>query len=387
LTLTEKRVKVSPWGKENGGNTMTQREKLAKAKMSLIELAEYLKNVSEACRVMGVSRQHFYDIKKAYAEGGMPALQEKSRRKPNLKNRVTPEIEDAVVRTAEEYPAYGQLRAANELRKSGVLISPCGVRSIWLRHGLETFKKRLMRLEERAAKEGIVYTEAQLVALEQAKREKETDPEEIETHHPGYLISQDTLYVGYLKGVGRIYQQTVIDTYSSVAFAKVYDNKTPVTAADTLNDQVLPFFEEHDIFALRVLTDRGTEYCGRDDRHPYQIFLGLNEIDHSRTKAKHPQTNGICERFHQTCINEFYKITFRKKIYRDLETLQADLDAFLKHYNNERTHQGKRCQGRTPMQTFLDARELAYEKRLADGAAAENGPPNCPSEAVASAAG
>jgi transposase InsO family protein len=366
---------------------MTQREKLAKAKMSLIELAEYLRNVSEACRVMGVSRQHFYDIKKAYADGGMPALQEKSRRKPNFKNRVAPEIEDAVVRTAEEYPAYGQLRASNELRKSGVLISPCGVRSVWLRHGLETFKKRLIRLEERAAHEGIVYTEAQLVALEQAKREKESDPDEIETQHPGYLISQDTLYVGYLKGVGRIYQQTVIDTYSSVAFAKVYDTKTPVTAADTLNDQVLPFFEEHDIPVLRVLTDRGTEYCGRDDRHPYQIFLGLNEIEHSRSRAKRPQTNGICERFHQTCINEFYKITFRKKIYRELETLQADLDAFLEHYNNERTHQGKRCQGRTPMQTFLDGRELAYEKRLADGDAAENGPQNCSSEAVAPAAG
>ena len=268
---------------------MTQREKLARAKMSLMELAEYLKNVSEACRVMGVSRQHFYDIKKAYADGGMPALQEKSRRKPNFKNRVAPEIEAEVVRTAEEYPAYGQLRAANELRKGGVLISPCGVRSIWLRHDLETFKKRLIRLEEKAAQEGIVYTEAQLVALEQAKKEKETDPEEIETHHPGYLIAQDTLYVGYLKGVGRIYQQTVIDTYSSVAFAKVYDTKTPVTAADTLNDQVLPFFEEHDIEVLRVLTDRGTEYCGRDDRHAYQIFLGLNEIDHTRTKTKHPK--------------------------------------------------------------------------------------------------
>lgn len=150
---------------------------------------------------------------------------------------------------------------------------------------------------------------------------------------------------------------------------------------------MLPFFEEHDLEVLRVLTDRGTKYCGREDRHPYQIFLGLNEIDHTRTKAKHPQTNGICERFHETCINEFYQITFRKKIYRDLETLQADLHAFLAHYNNERTHQGKRCQRRTPLQTFLDARELAWEKRLADGATAENGPKICSSEAAAPAAG
>ncbi len=135
---------------------MTQREKLARAKMSLLELAEYLQNVSEACRVMGVSRQHFHAIKKAGAEGGMAALQEKSRRQPNLKNRVAPEIEAAVVSMAEEHSAYGQLRAANELRKSGVLISPCGVRSVWLRHGLETFKKRLNRLEEKAARGGIV---------------------------------------------------------------------------------------------------------------------------------------------------------------------------------------------------------------------------------------
>jgi hypothetical protein len=180
--------------------------KAVRSKMSLLELAEYLRNVSEACRVMGVSRQHFYDLKRAYDEGGMEALQERSRRQPNLRNRVAPEIEAAVVRIAEEYPAYGQVRAANELRKQGVLVSPGGIRCIWVRHGLETFKKRLARLEAKAAQEGIVYTEAQLAALESAKREKESSPDEIETHHPGYLLAQDTMYVGYLKGVGRIYQ-------------------------------------------------------------------------------------------------------------------------------------------------------------------------------------
>ncbi len=166
------------------------------------------------------------------------------------------------------------------MRKSGVLISGGGVRSIWLRHGAETFKKRLALLEEKAAQEGIVYTEAQLVALEAAKKERESHPDEIETEHPGYLLSQDTFYVGYLKGVGRIYQQTVVDTHSSVTFGKVYSAKVPVTAADVLNDRVLPFFEQQGAPVLRVLTDRGTEYCGAADKHPYELFLQVNKQCH-----------------------------------------------------------------------------------------------------------
>ena len=346
---------------------MTTQEKLINRKLSILELAEYLKNVSQACKINGVSRQHFYDIKKAYEEHGLEGLKEKTRRKPCLKNRVSPEIEEAVVKKTYDYPAYGQVRISNELRKEGILVSSGGVRSIWQRHNLETFKKRLRALEEKAAKEGIVYTEAQLQALETAKRERENDPDEIETQHPGYLISQDTFYVGYLKGVGRIYQQTVVDTYSSVAFAKIYTSKVPVTAADTLNDRVIPFFEEQNIPILRVLTDRGTEFCGAPDKHPYQLYLQLNEIDHSKTKVKSPQSNGICERFHQTVLNEFYRVAFRKKIYSDIETLQMDLDEYMVEYNTERTHQGKRCNGRTPMETFIDGKRLFTEKNLEQG--------------------
>lgn len=344
---------------------MTTQEKLIRNKMSLLELAEYLKNVSEACRVMGVSRQHFYDIKTAYEDGGAEALREKSRRKPNIKNRTAPEVEEAICELALEQPAYGQLRVSNELRKKGILISPAGVRSVWSRHDLETFKKRLKCLENKAAKEGIVYTESQLAALERAKRERETEPDSIETHHPGYLGAQDTFYVGYLKGVGRIYQQTVLDTYSSVAFAKLYTSKVPVTAADALNDQVVPFFEKEQVPLLRMLTDRGTEYCGRLDTHPYELFLQLNDIEHTKTKARHPQTNGICERFHKTVLNEFYRVEFRRKIFHNLDELQQDLNVWLWSYNNERTHQGKRCQGRTPMQTFIDGKEVVKEKMLA----------------------
>jgi transposase len=343
---------------------MTTQTKLIRKKQSIIELADFLKNISEACRINGCSRQHFYDIKKAYEENGLEGLREKSRRKPCIKNRVAPEVEEAVLQMALEYPAYGQTRVSNELRKQGVLISPGGVRSIWLRHNLEVFKKRLKLLEEKAAKEGIVYTEAQLAALEQANRDKEHDINEIETHHPGYLVAQDTFYVGYIKGVGRIYQQSVIDTYSRVAFGKVYTAKVPITAADTLNDRVLPFFEDHDVPILRMLTDRGTEFCGSAEKHPYELFLQYHEIEHTKTKARRPQTNGICEAFHKTVLNEFYRITFRKKLYQSLEELQRDLDDWFDEYNNKRTHQGKRCEGKTPMQTFLDGLELVEQKNL-----------------------
>jgi len=182
---------------------------------------------------------------------------------------------------------------------------------------------------------------------------------------PGYYGAQDTFSVGTHKGGGRIYQQTFLDTSSKVAFAKLYDRKTPLTAADLLNDQVVPFFDAQEVPLSRVLTDRGTEYCGSPDRHEYELYLAVENIDHTRTKVKSPQTNGICERFHKTMLNEFYRIVFRKKIYRSLEELQADLEMWLKEYNEERPHQGQWCYGKTPMQTFGDTIPLAKEKLLA----------------------
>lgn len=341
----------------------SQEKKIIKNRVGLLNLAEELGNISKACKVMGFSRDTFYRYRDAMDAGGVQALLDSNRKKPNRKNRVEKFVEDAVLEFAFEEPALGQTRVSNQLRKKGISVSPAGVRSIWVRHDLETFKKRLKSLEVRVAKESLILTESQLQALEKKKLEKEAHGE-IETEHPGYLGSQDTFYVGTLKGVGRVYQQTFVDTYSKIAQAKLYNMKTALTAADMLNDKVLPFFEEQDLPMLRILTDRGTEFCGKSDEHDYQLYLAVKDIDHTKTKVRHPQTNGICERFHRTILNEFYQVAFRKKVYKTIEELQKDLDGWIFKYNNERTHQGKVCNGRTPMQTLLDGKEVWKQKRL-----------------------
>lgn len=344
---------------------MTSDQYIIQRKVNIVELGATLGNISDACRKLGVSRQHYYDIKQAIEEDGIEGLLEKSRRSPRIGNRVAPEIEQKVLDYSLEFPTHGQTRVANELKRKGVMLSPGGIRSIWQRHELEKKGLRLKRLEKWAAENTNVLTEAQVQALESAKEEKQAHGE-IETVHPGFLLGQDTYYVGYIKGVGKIYQQTGIDTFSNVGFAKLYNDKTALTAADFLNDKVLPFFDSQGLSLLRTLTDRGTEYCGKPENHPYQLFLHLNDIEHTKTKVRHPQTNGCTEKLNQTIQDEFYAVAFRKTLYTSLDQMQADLDTFMDRYNRDRTNQGRHCQGRTPMETFVDGIDL-YKKFVHKG--------------------
>jgi transposase InsO family protein len=327
--------------------------------MTLLQLAERLRNVSEACRRRGISRSQFYEYKRAFQEHGLQGLVDQPPIPKTFPNETPSDIKEKVIVMSVSHPSWGQMRISDQLRLEGASVSPSTVRNIWLKEGLETRYKRILRLEEERSGGEIELTEEQIRLIEKANpcfRERK-----VESVYPGYLLSQDTFMVGAIKGVGRVYLQAVVDTYGSYAFGKLYTSKIPETAADILYDRVLPFYEEHGLALEHILTDNGREYCGRPMIHPYQIFLELNDIEHRRTKVANPRTNGFVERFNRTILDEFFRETFRTKLYLSLEDLQTDLDTWLAYYNNERPHRGYRNMGRKPIETIEEGKKVKAE--------------------------
>ena len=332
---------------------MTAEEKVARRKLSLLELAVELNNVSKACRVMGYSRQQFYEIRRNYQVHGAEGLID---RLPGCKgrhpNRLSEEVEKAILDYSLEQPTYGCLRVSQQLALRGVLVSAKGVRGVWLRNNLTTMHHRLLRLEKVVKDCEIELTEDQIEALE--RFDPEFRERHIETRHTGYLVAVDTFFVGTLKGVGRVYLQSVLDCHSRYAWGRLYTCKLPVTAVHVLNEDVLPFFEKHDARIENILSDNGSEFCGKLDRHPYELFLQLEEIHHRKTRVSRPQSNGFIERFHRTLLNEHLRIKGRTTWYESVEQMQRDLDVYLDFYNTQRTHQGRGMDGRAPHTAFFD---------------------------------
>jgi transposase InsO family protein len=339
----------------------TLAQKAARRKLSLLELASDLDNVSKACRIMGYSREQFYEIRRTFQAFGADGLVDKIRgAKSPHPNRVSEELEKAVLDYCLKFPTHGPMKVSQQLILNGFHVGIGAIRGIWQRHDLVTKHQRLLHLEKHYKDNNIQLTQQHVALLE--KFDPEFRERHIKADFTGQLVALDTFYVGNLKGIGKIYLQTVVDCHSRFAFGHLYTSKVPVTAVHVLNEKVLPFFEEHECPIVTILTDNGREYCGRMDGHPFELFLQLEGIEHRTTKVRRPQSNGIVERLHRTLLDEHFRIQGRIKFYESLEEMQTDLDSYLNIYNYERAHQGRNMHGRTPHQTFIEGILTPYSK-------------------------
>jgi transposase InsO family protein len=339
---------------------MTAVPQSTRRKLSLLQLAEELGNVSKACKIMGYHRDTFYEVRRAFQVGGVGGLVEKKRgpRNPHP-NRVPSDVEKRILDYSLQFPTQGPQRVANQLRLENVNVSAGGVRGVWLRHEIETRHRRLLWLERKAREQTFQLSEAQIRLLERHSSEFRT--RHVEASRPGELLNQDTFFWGTLKGVGKVYVQVVIDVSCSLAFAKVYTSKMPITACDLLYDRVLPFYDKLGITVGAVLTDNGREFCGKPEQHPYELLLAMEGIEHRTTKVRSPRTNGFVERMNRTLLDECFRVQGRTKWYTSPDEIQMDLDVFMAFYNFARAHQGYRVAGRTPAQALLD---LLAQQRL-----------------------
>lgn len=326
----------------------TAEKKVVKQRLSVLQLAEVLGNVAEACRRRGMFRSQFYEFKRRFQTHGIDGLKDLPPIHKTHPQTTPKEVVEKILEMSLDNPMWGCVRISYQLKLAGISISSPTVQKILNQNGVGSKYQRLLKLEEKALRDGIKLTPAQVAAIEKANpcfRERH-----VESSRPGELLSQDTFYVGHLKGVGKVYMQAVVDTYGSYAFAYLHTGKVPEHAVAILYNDVLPQYDEWGFIVSALLTDNGREYCGTEN-HPYELFLELNDINHRKTKVKSPRTNGFVERFNRTVLDEFLRPAFRKNLYESVASLQKDLDKWLKHYNFERPHQGYRNLGKRPIDT------------------------------------
>lgn len=344
--------------------SMNAEEKIARQRLSVLELAEALGNVSEACRRRDISRTQYYEYKRRFQTHGLAGLKDLPPIHHSHPQTTPPEVEERILALSLDHPAWGCNRLSDWLKLDGVGVSAPTIQKILNRHQMGSRYDRWLKLEQQYSQEAIELTGEQVKFLE--KQNPAFRERHVESGRPGELLSQDTFLVGTLKGVGRVYLHAVVDTYSSYAFGFLHTSKMAEAAVAVLHNDALPFYQERDIVVGAVLTDNGREFCGRDS-HPYELYLALNDIEHRRTRVRRPQSNGFVERFNGTILDEFFRTAFRSRFYESVPQLQADLDDWLVHYNTERPHQGYRNMGRRPLDTI----EVYLERRATESATAE----------------
>lgn len=325
-------------------------DKLVQERLGALRLAEALGNVAEACRRYGISRTQFYEYKHRFQAGGLAALGDLPPVHKSHPQTTPPDVLKKILDLSLKNPLWGCVRLSDRLKRMGIPVSSPTIQKILLANDLGFGYQRLLRLEEKALGERIELTREQIRAIEQINpcfKERH-----MESSRPGELLSQDTLYVGFLQGIGKVYLQAVVDTYGSYAFAGLHTGKLPEHAAAVIDNRVLPQYEEWGVTVSAILTDDGKEYCGMD-RHPFKLCLARNGVEHRTVKFEDPHPHGFIERFSRTIIEEFLQPYLRVKVYGSIKALQDDLDIWLKHYNEERPHRGYRNMGKSPMDTVL----------------------------------
>jgi transposase InsO family protein len=330
---------------------MDAADKVARQRLSVLELAESLGNVSSACKQRGMTRTQFYDYKRRFQTHGFQGLKDLPPIHKTHPQTTLPEVVEQILKLSLQHPGWGCLRLSDTLKLQGVSVSGPTIQSILNKHEMGSMYERLLKLEEQRASEPLELSAEQIALIEKANpcfRERH-----VESARPGQLLSQDTFHVGQFKGVGKVYLHVVVDTYGSYAFGFLHAGKLPACAVAVLHNEVLPFYQDKGLPIEAVLTDNGREFCGKET-HPFELYLALNEIEHRHTRVRHPQTNGFVERFQRTALDEFFRSTLREQFFESAEALQVPFDAWLLHYNTERPHRGYRNMGKRPFDTVND---------------------------------
>jgi transposase InsO family protein len=343
----------------NRVTTKNPAEKLARKRLTVLQLAEQLGNVSEACRRGGLDRTSFYEWKRRFQTHGLDGLKDMPPIVRDHPSTTPPEIVEKLIDLSLSNPMWGCVRLSDELRLRGTTLSSPTIQKMLIKHEIGNRYERLLRFEERASAKKIELTPDQVRWIEKANpafRERH-----VESSRPGELLCQDTFYVGRLKGVGKVYLQAVVDTFGSYAFGFLANSKVPACSVALVHNDVIPFYRDRGLPIVAMLTDNGREFCGTD-RHHYELYLELNDIEHRRTKVATPRTNGFVERFNKTILDEFFRTKMREKIYTSIDELQADLDVWLKHYNEERPHRGYRNMGKRPIETINKFAQTARQE-------------------------
>lgn len=324
--------------------------KVARQRLSVLEMSEALGNISEACRRGGMDRTSFYEWKRRFQTHGLEGLKDLPPIPKSQPNATTPETETKVLEESFTHPSWGCVKLSDYRKLQGISVSSPTVQKILIRNDMASVYDRWMRLEEKYLNEGIELTAEQVAKIE--KYNPCFKERHVESSKPGELLSADTFFVGTLKGIGKVYLHAVVDTYGSYAFGFLHTGKKPECAVTLLHNDVLPFYSEHGLMVSAVLTDNGSEFCGTAN-HPFELYLALNNIEHRRTKVRTPRTNGFIERFNRTVLDEFFRVAFRENFYEFVDALQSDLNNWLIFYNTERPHRGYRNLGKRPLDTVL----------------------------------